>query len=215
MTQREHLKSTEPTPEPKTTFTSTGTLLPTSSTPSGTGGVLSVLRAGVNAAIATGRIGSPAKPTLTSTSTTPKVQPTPGTGSSGSTPYWTSGPDTDTLAARRKARGEAIPLLVANSHSIPIRKVVAQLEGQPYFLYLYLDALFEKDPELSADFLERQVELYAEYAPGRVIRLLQTAQNLQIDVRLEKVGFNLAEYGRSLADVGIDLQDLRAKGHGS
>jgi hypothetical protein len=78
--------------------------------------------------------------------------------------------------------------LVENSHSIPIRKVVSQLEGQPYFLYLYLDALFEKDPELSAAFLERQVELYAEYAPGRVIRLLQTAQNLQIDVRLEKAG---------------------------
>jgi hypothetical protein len=215
MTQREHLKSTEPTPEPKATFSAAGILLPTSPTPSGSGGVLSVLRAGVNAAIATGRIGSPAKPTLTSTSTTPKAQPVPGIAGTSSTPYWTSGPDTDTLAARRKARGEAIPLLVANSHSIPIRKVVAQLEGQPYFLYLYLDALFEKDPELSADFLERQVELYAEYAPGRVIRLLQAAQNLQINVGLEKVGFNSAEYGCSLADFGIDLQDLRGKGHGS
>jgi hypothetical protein len=194
MAQREHLKSTEPTPEPKTSFRTAGILPPTSPTPSGTGGVLSVLRAGVNAAIATGRITSPAKPTLTSTSTPPKAQPTPGASSSGGSPYWTSGPDTDTLAARRKARGEAIPLLVANSHSIPIRKVVAQLEGQPYFLYLYLDALFEKDPELSADFLERQVELYAEYAPGRVIRLLQTAQNLQIEVRLEKVGFDFTEW---------------------
>lgn len=184
------MKSTEPTPESKTTFASSGAVLPTSPTPSGAGGVLSVLRAGVNAAIATGRIGSPAKQSLTSASTPQKTQPTPSTANSGSTPYWTSAPDTDTLAARRKARGEAIPLLVANSHSIPIRKVVAQLEGQPYFLYLYLDALFEKDPELSADFLERQVELYAEYAPGRVIRLLQTAQNLQIEVRLEKVGFD-------------------------
>ena len=183
MAQSKHLQSTQPTQEPASTSTKA---IPASSPSAGAaGGVFSALRAGVSAAMPTKMLGGPAgKPLVVSAVSPQKSRPT--LGNSSSTSYWTSGPDTDTPAARRKARGDAIPLLVQNSHSIPIRKVVSQLEGRPYYLYLYLDALFEKDPELSAEYLERQVELYAEYAPGRVIRLLQTAQNLQIDVRLEK-----------------------------
>lgn len=181
MTLRDHLETAKPQ-EPAST---SGKVIPATSPSAGAaGGVFSALRAGVSAAIPTRMLPGPGKVQATLLSPPSATRPTLG---GSSTSYWTSGPDNDTPAMRKKARGDAIPLLVQNSHSIPIQKVVSQLEGRPYFLYLYLDALFEKDPELSASYLERQVELYAEFAPGRVIRLLQTAQNLQIDVRLEKV----------------------------
>lgn len=72
--------------------------------------------------------------------------------------------------------GAAINLLVDHTHSIPvsswvsrmrkteltrslsqINRVVAQLEGAPKFLYMYLDALFDRDPQLAVDFADLQV----------------------------------------------------------
>jgi hypothetical protein len=40
-----------------------------------------------------------------------------------------------------------------------ISRVVQQLQVRPYFLYLYLDALFDKDPQLASDFTDLQVGL--------------------------------------------------------
>lgn len=169
LAEREHVMANQPEPMPSTT----------AAPPSATGGVFRAIRTGFAAAL-------PSSKPSTTIASAPQAQTRPNL-LSGQTSFWTSGADFDSPEKRKKLRGEAIPLLVEHSHSIPIGKVVNQLEGRPYFLYLYLDALFDKDPELSADYVERQAELYAEFAPGRVIRLLQTAQNLQIDLSLEKV----------------------------
>ncbi|KAG6841283.1 hypothetical protein C0991_012453 [Blastosporella zonata] len=90
----------------------------------------------------------------------------------------------DELRKQRKLDGEvtedkrsdAITLLVNNIHSIPIGRVVQQLESSPYYLFLYLDALvMEKDPNLVADFADLQVKLYAEYATPRLIDFTMTS----------------------------------------
>jgi hypothetical protein len=75
-------------------------------------------------------------------------------------------------------RSEAITLLVDHIHSIPVSagdnpilatefcscerqigRVVQQLQGRPYYLFLYLDALFEKDPHSASNFADTQVRL--------------------------------------------------------
>lgn len=168
LAQREHLVAHRPT-TPEFTAPEATTAI----------GVFRALRTGFAAAVPGVRPKAPlvakTDPSHTSSALT-----------SGVKSFWTSSTDVDSPEQRRKARGEAIPLLVEHSHSIPIAKVVSQLDGRPYFLYLYLDALFDKDPELGANYVEKQVELYAEFAPGRVIRLMQSAQNLQIPLDFEK-----------------------------
>jgi hypothetical protein len=38
-----------------------------------------------------------------------------------------------------------------------IGRVVQQLQGRPYYLFLYLDALFERDPHVASSFADTQV----------------------------------------------------------
>ncbi|KAH8092455.1 hypothetical protein BXZ70DRAFT_950969 [Cristinia sonorae] len=78
-------------------------------------------------------------------------------------------------------RGAAITLLVDHVHSIPISKVVQQLRGRRYYLYAYLDALSAKDPHLTSDFADTQVELYAEYAPQRLIDFLRASNYYNLE----------------------------------
>ena len=95
--------------------------------------------------------------------------------------------DHELMEKRRKAGEEvdttqstAITLLVDHIHSVPVSslifakhvnevnppnktqigRVVQQLEVRPYYLYLYLDALFAKDPHLTSDFADTQVGLF-------------------------------------------------------
>lgn len=94
--------------------------------------------------------------------------------------------DQELIEARRKAgekegksgedkveRGQAINLLVNYTQSIPVSpiharylrlliivqmsRVVQQLDPRPYYLYLYLDALFERDRHLGYQYADRQV----------------------------------------------------------
>ena len=94
--------------------------------------------------------------------------------------------DQEIIETRRKAgekegklgenavdRGQAINLLVNYTQSIPVSsirarclralsvvqmsRVVQQLESRPYYLYLYLDALFERDRHLGYQYADRQV----------------------------------------------------------
>lgn len=60
-------------------------------------------------------------------------------------------------------QAEAIRLLVANVHRVPMQQVVAQLREHPPLLHQYLHAVFVKDARLGEAFHELQVELYAEY----------------------------------------------------
>ncbi|GJE87282.1 vacuolar assembling protein VPS41 [Phanerochaete sordida] len=90
--------------------------------------------------------------------------------------------DFELMEKRRKAGEEADPndsaairLLVDHIHSIPIGRVVQQLQAKDFYLYLYLDALFAKDPHLTSDFADTQVKLYAEYAPKKLIDFLRSS----------------------------------------
>ncbi|CAL1697418.1 unnamed protein product [Somion occarium] len=99
--------------------------------------------------------------------------------------------DHELMEKRRKEGAEpeestVIKLFVDHIHSIPIGRVVQQLESRPYYLYLYLDALFMKDSHLTSDFADKQVTLYAEYAPLRLIDFLRASNyyNLEMAYRI-------------------------------
>ncbi|KAH8118877.1 vacuolar assembling protein VPS41 [Phellopilus nigrolimitatus] len=92
------------------------------------------------------------------------------------------------LVKQRKEAGEdtqgrspAIALLVDHTFSIPVPRVVQQLQSRSYFLYLYLDALFEKDPHLASDFADHQVQLYAEFAPRRLVDFLRASNYYSLE----------------------------------
>ncbi|KAI0940385.1 hypothetical protein AcV5_001504 [Taiwanofungus camphoratus] len=93
------------------------------------------------------------------------------------------------LMEKRKRNGDevdpeqstAITLLVDHMHSIPIGRVFHQLQSQSYYLYLYLDALFKKDPHLTSEYADSQVKLYAEYAPHRLIDFLRASNYYSLE----------------------------------
>ncbi|KAI0685116.1 vacuolar assembling protein VPS41 [Cerioporus squamosus] len=93
------------------------------------------------------------------------------------------------LREKRKNEGEdidtdpiaAITLLVDHIHSIPITRVVQQLQSRPFYLYLYLNALFQKDPHLTSAYADTQVKLYAEYAPRRLIDFLRASNYYSLE----------------------------------
>lgn len=85
-----------------------------------------------------------------------------------------------------------------------IARVVQQLQSRPYFLYLYLDALFSgKDPHLASDFADMQVrvgrlacfacffsdklcncaqvKLYAEFATHKLIDFLRASSYYNLE----------------------------------
>ncbi|WVQ84653.1 hypothetical protein IAT38_006808 [Cryptococcus sp. DSM 104549] len=71
--------------------------------------------------------------------------------------------------------GAAIQLLVDHIHSIPIDRVVHQLEVEPKYLYMYLDSLFDKDTQLCLPYSDRMVELYAAYDVERLMSFLRAS----------------------------------------
>ncbi|KAH7343609.1 vacuolar assembling protein VPS41 [Rhizoctonia solani] len=80
----------------------------------------------------------------------------------------------------------AIQLLVENTHAIPINRVVQQLQSNRYFLHLYLAELFEEDPQHASDYADTQVELFAQFAPNRLIDFLRASSyyNLEVAFRI-------------------------------
>ena len=48
----------------------------------------------------------------------------------------------------------------------------------------YLDGLFERDPKAGAEYHERQVDLYAQYDPDKLLPFLRSCN----DIPLQKVG---------------------------
>ncbi|ELU45698.1 vacuolar assembling protein VPS41 [Rhizoctonia solani AG-1 IA] len=77
----------------------------------------------------------------------------------------------------------AIQLLVENTHAIPINRVVQQLQSNRFFLYLYLAALFEEDPQHASEYADVQVELFAEFAPEKLIDFLRASSYYNLEVR--------------------------------
>jgi hypothetical protein len=57
-----------------------------------------------------------------------------------------------------------------------VKRVVEQLSKNKLYLHHYLDAIFDKDPNLSREFHTMQVILYAEYEREKLLRFLQNSQ---------------------------------------
>ncbi|WVR07632.1 hypothetical protein IAU60_004674 [Kwoniella sp. DSM 27419] len=77
--------------------------------------------------------------------------------------------------------GAAIQLLVDHTHSIPIDRVVHQLEVKPKYLYMYLDSLFDKDPQFCVPYNDRMVELYAAYDSDRLMPFLRASNYYDLE----------------------------------
>ncbi|TRM69810.1 hypothetical protein BD626DRAFT_393164 [Schizophyllum amplum] len=94
------------------------------------------------------------------------------------------------LMKRRRADGEtaddrdseAIRLLVDHVHSIPTVRVVQQLESRPYFLFLYLSALLERDPHVASDFGDLLVKLFAEHDASKLISFLRASSEYNLEM---------------------------------
>jgi len=63
--------------------------------------------------------------------------------------------------------------------------VVKQLEGKPHYLYMYLDSLFDKDPQFCLPYSDRIVELYAEYDPDRLMPFLRASNFYDLEKALK------------------------------
>ncbi|BGP29523.1 Vacuolar protein sorting-associated protein 41 [Rhodotorula toruloides] len=77
--------------------------------------------------------------------------------------------------------GTAIELLVDHTHSIPIPRVISQLQDSRKYLYMYLDALFDKDPHLAFDYSDVQVDLYAEYDQKKLMDFLRASNYYSLE----------------------------------
>ncbi|WFD34437.1 Vacuolar protein sorting-associated protein 41 [Malassezia cuniculi] len=70
-------------------------------------------------------------------------------------------------------RSLLIDLLVANMHSVPIKRVVAQLKDASWYEYKYLDALCARDPQLVSEYGGTLVRLYAQYDYAKLLPFLR------------------------------------------
>ncbi|GAA5906611.1 hypothetical protein JCM8208_000496 [Rhodotorula glutinis] len=79
------------------------------------------------------------------------------------------------------SHGTAIELLVDHTHSIPIPRVVTQLQDHRRFLFMYLDSLFDKDPHLAFDYSDLQVDLYAEFNQSKLVDFLRASNYYNLE----------------------------------
>ncbi|CAG8500991.1 4625_t:CDS:10 [Ambispora gerdemannii] len=82
---------------------------------------------------------------------------------------------------KKPSEGPAVQLLVQNTESVPISRVVKQLQKHPYFMFIYLDALFLHDPHMGYEYHDLQVELYAEYDFARLMEFLRTSNYYSLE----------------------------------
>lgn len=77
-----------------------------------------------------------------------------------------------------------VTLLVENVHRIPVAKVVSQLDtedrGTSIYLHSYLCSLFSKDKHVGRMFHQRQVELFAEHEPDKLLSFLKSNCNVSL-----------------------------------
>ncbi|KAF9386684.1 Vacuolar protein sorting-associated protein 41, partial [Podila verticillata] len=84
-------------------------------------------------------------------------------------------------AEEELAQGPAVQMMIEHTEEIPIKHVVPQLENHPRLRHIYLDALFLRDPHLGFEFHDLQIELYATYAPGRLIDFLRASNYYSLE----------------------------------
>lgn len=63
--------------------------------------------------------------------------------------------------------------------------MVKQLEEKPHYLYMYLDSLFDKDPQFCLPYSDRIVELYAEYDHDRLMPFLRASNFYDLEKALK------------------------------
>lgn len=80
---------------------------------------------------------------------------------------------------------EASKLLIESQETIPIELVVKKLKPQPFLLFSYLDRLVHKDPEVCALHHGLLVELYAQFAPQKLIAFLRSSNHYQLERALD------------------------------
>jgi hypothetical protein len=80
---------------------------------------------------------------------------------------------------------EAARLLLDNQDKIPIDFVITKLRSKPDLLWIYLDRVIARDPELCSQHHGLLVELYASHAPERLLPFLRTSDNYSLEKALE------------------------------
>ncbi|ORZ22629.1 hypothetical protein BCR42DRAFT_172424 [Absidia repens] len=75
----------------------------------------------------------------------------------------------------------AVQLLVKNTEAMQPAKIVRQLRHHRHFLYIYLDALFDRDHHIGYEFHDLQVELYAEYDYPKLLDFLRTSHYISLE----------------------------------
>lgn len=86
--------------------------------------------------------------------------------------------DQDLAETKQPEESVLISLLVDHTHAIPIHRAMQQLEPYPWYQYLYLDALFERDASMITDYANRLVYLYAEYQYPKLMPFLRAMSSV-------------------------------------
>ncbi|CAN7997626.1 unnamed protein product [Ixodes hexagonus] len=81
-------------------------------------------------------------------------------------------------------KAQATELLVACSEQLPVDTVVDRLRQQPQLLFHYLDALFNKSPALCERHHLDLAQLYAQFAPQKLLPLLRGSHNYPLEKAL-------------------------------
>ncbi|KLT39187.1 vacuolar protein sorting-associated protein 41 [Cutaneotrichosporon oleaginosum] len=107
--------------------------------------------------------------------------------------------------------GAAIQLLVDHTLAIPVERVVQQLDAKPQYLYMYLDALFDKDPQSCQQYADRMVELYATYDHTRLMPFLRASNfyDLERALRITEKHDYVRETVFLLGRMGDNLKALK------
>ncbi|XP_071158448.1 vacuolar protein sorting-associated protein 41 homolog [Mytilus edulis] len=81
---------------------------------------------------------------------------------------------------------QAVSMLLDNMEKVPMEKVVNQLDKTPEYLFTYLDRIFQKDPHMAEKYHGKQVKLYAEYAPKKLLPFLKSSTHYPLQIALEE-----------------------------
>ncbi|KAJ3343398.1 Vacuolar protein sorting-associated protein 41, partial [Kappamyces sp. JEL0680] len=76
---------------------------------------------------------------------------------------------------RSAAASKVVSILVSSTDYAPVPHCLKVLESSDVYLFVYLDALFTRDPGETLPYQDLLVALYAEYDPSRLLDFLRTA----------------------------------------
>lgn len=80
---------------------------------------------------------------------------------------------------------QAVTLLLENTAHVPIEMVVAELQKHQEYLYMYLHALYKKDPLLGGNYHMLQVRLYAEFNRSELLPFFRSSNHYNLEEALQ------------------------------